>query len=365
MSDWHARIQRPQQLARALARAGHRCYFLNPHLGREYAAPYPMQPHAQIAELEPGISEIHVHLPREPVYHHRLLQPPETARLAKALGILASAEREVVQIVGFPTWGAPSIELRERFGWRIIYDCHDLLAGFTNVASEIIEAESGVLESSNWVVFSSEYLAAHTPEATAERLTLVRNALDATWVKRVQPRWNADRNTRVIGYFGALQDWFDAEAVEQAAAAHPTFEFRIIGRIEDSLLKERLVRFPNVHLAGELAHSDLPNQLAEFDVGIIPFHVRQLTMATDPIKLYEYFAAGIPIVSSPLPEVARFGELVYIAAAPSEWPSQIETAARENDAGLRAKRRDIALRETWDERASRFVEIAESIRTSR
>src|SRR5215472_6362457 len=82
MTDWHVRIQRPQFLAQALASLGHRCFFLNPHLGREFRRSSDISP--QLARIAPGIWELHVRLPLEPVFHHRLLEERESQILADA-----------------------------------------------------------------------------------------------------------------------------------------------------------------------------------------------------------------------------------------------------------------------------------------
>ena len=117
MSDWHTRLQRPQHLAAALADAGHVCYFLNPHLGRQFPRVYPLDRAAKLVELGSSLIEIHIRLPREPVYHHRMLTDRETAILADAFDELVPvAGDSVVQIVSFPTWMAAAVELRRRHG---------------------------------------------------------------------------------------------------------------------------------------------------------------------------------------------------------------------------------------------------------
>ena len=83
MVAWHSRFQRPQLLARAIAKRGHRCFYLNPHLGRQFARRN--EPSPQISHLEPGIYELHIRLPREPVFHHRALSNTESTALAEAI----------------------------------------------------------------------------------------------------------------------------------------------------------------------------------------------------------------------------------------------------------------------------------------
>lgn len=356
MSDWHARLQRTQHLARALARRGHRCYVLNPHLGREYPSIYLMDRFPRLGALEDRITELHVRLYREPVYHLRLLRSDESETLANTLGRLAVAEPSIVQVVSFPTWGEAAWRLQDRFGWPIVYDCHDYLAGFANVAPEIIDREPDLIRTANHVFFSSASLKDRFGGLT-ERWTQLPNGVQSTWCNRLAATCPPRKG--VVGYFGALQEWFDVEAVRDAAQRNPQLEFWLVGRIETSKM-DPLKDIPNIRLLGEVPHSRLPDLLENFDAGIIPFCLNELTIATNPIKVYEYFSAGIPVVSAPLTEVQQFGRLVYIAK-PGEWPAQVAKAIAEQDEGLREERRKIARNATWDIRAEEMLNSLQTI----
>src|SRR5229473_319215 len=106
MTDWHTRIQRTQHLARTFASRGHRCFYLNPHLGREFPRPYVFSNSPQLSILEPLVAEVHVHLPLEPVFHDRLLSKPESLQIASAFRTLfqAGGAKQSIQIVSFPLW---------------------------------------------------------------------------------------------------------------------------------------------------------------------------------------------------------------------------------------------------------------------
>jgi glycosyltransferase involved in cell wall biosynthesis len=361
MSDWHSRKQRSHHFASMLAARGHDCYFLNPHLGRHYAAPYPFHSEPLAGALGPHLTELHVRLPREPVYHHRLLTHGEARRLAQALQPLAETHsRGMAQIVSFPTWGETALLLRERYGWPIIYDCHDLLQGFRNVAKEIVAAESEPLKAADFVVFSSEFLRrAHaSSRLPAEKVALLRNAVDARFL--ASPQAAAPGLQKTAGYVGALEDWFDVEALSAAARANPDALFRIIGRVENAGVRA-LQSLPNVNFEGEVPHERLPEVLAGFTVGLIPFLVNELTRAADPIKLYEYFSAGLPVVSSRLPEVERYAGLLYLSDSPPDFAARVTQALAENDSSLRARRRAAVESETWNARAEELLRIAANL----
>ena len=91
-----------------------------------------------------------------------------------------------------------------------------------------------------------------------------------------------------------------------------------------------------MHLLGEQPYDVLPSYLHQFDVAIIPFKLTELTQNVNPVKLYEYLSAGVPVVASPMSELLGLGDLVYLAGDPSEFVGQVERALREDDEDRRA-----------------------------
>ena len=154
----------------------------------------------------------------------------------------------------------------------------------------------------------------------------------------------------MVGYVGALDSWFDVEAVWQSALRNPQCRFVLAGRVEYQPINQ-LRTLPNVEFTGEIPYSQVPALLAQFRVALIPFSVNPLTLMTNPIKLYEYFSCGLPVVSAPLPEAQAMDDLVYIAATPADFASQVARALQEDDPSLRARRKEIATRESWTARA--------------
>lgn len=348
MTDWHTRMQRTQHLARGLAQLGCRGVYLNPHLGREFEATPLADGQHRVAVIDPGLMELHVRLPREPVFHHRLLEPGETQVLVAAMEKLLTqvGTADAVQIVSLPTWLDAALEMRRRHGYRIVYDCHDLLSGFANMAPAIVAAEARVLDEADRVVFSSKTLMDLHPAVHGKAL-LVRNGAD---VSRFSAAREKSGTKPVAGYVGAIEAWFEIAMVRAAALANPDCRFVIAGRIENSAAVS-LRELPNVEMVGEVAYEKVPELVRQFDVGLIPFIVNDLTRAADPIKLYEYFACGIPVVSSRLPEVEPQDDLVYLASDPAEFAAAVRVALAEHDAGRRARRIEVARRSSWTERS--------------
>ncbi len=360
MNDWHGRVQRAQHLVRGLSRRGYRCVYLNPHLGREFPARPGRSDQVRLHEVGPRIYELHVHLAREPVFHHRLLRTEEAARLADGvLGVLeALAAPSAVQVLAFPVWFRAAEMVRRRRGAPMLYDCHDYLPGFPSVAREIVDEEGILFRESDEVICSSEALLQRASELgrpETPRL-LVRNAASPELLLAVNSgvRWRADPGHVTIGYIGALESWFDVDAVRNAALAHPEWRFEILGRIEDERVRD-LRSLPNIHFVGEVLFAQLGAYLRGFSAGMIPFLANELTRATDPIKVYEYFAAGLPVAASKLPELARFGDLLQGYGDSETLARALERALREDSEEKAEARRAVARRETWEARVDVLV----------
>jgi len=234
---------------------------------------------------------------------------------------------------------------RSESGFPIVYDCHDLLSGFRNICGDMITAEEQLLREADLVLFSSQGLVDRY--RNVKKWLLVRNAVTASQFEAAGARLGT---TAVAGYVGALDSWFDIEALEQAAALHPQCRFVLAGRVEFEPIR-RLQALPNVELIGEIPYSRVPELLGQFRVALIPFRINPLILMTNPIKLYEYFSCGLPVVSTPLPEAQAMGDLVYVGASPSDFARQVTRAFAEDDAARRARRKEVAARENWTGRA--------------
>ena len=105
---------------------------------------------------------------------------------------------------------------------------------------------------------------------------------------------------------------------------------------------------PNVHILGHRPYERLPEYLRGFDIALLPFVVNELTLAANPLKLREYLAAGLPVVAAPLPEIARFKDLVSLASSAPEYAQKIETLLAAKRIGPSRERSEQMAGESWD-----------------
>ncbi len=161
--------------------------------------------------------------------------------------------------------------------------------------------------------------------------------------------------TPVIGFFGLLSEWVDLNLIVECAKAYPNYKFLIIGRysVDISILNG----IPNLEFVGEVAYNQLPKVASVFDVGIIPFVINDLTIACNPLKLLEYFSMGIPVVSTNLPEVSKFGDTVFVAKSREEFIELIDNAVKDYSVKKNKIRREVAERYSWSAIAENISKV--------
>lgn len=98
--------------------------------------------------------------------------------------------------------------------------------------------------------------------------------------------------------------------------------------------------------------SALPAYCRGFDVGVIPFKTNELTTRANPLKLREYLAAGLPVVSTPLPEVARYADLVYLKNGADAFLTGIDAALGERSEEMVRRRVEAMRSEMWEARVA-------------
>jgi glycosyltransferase involved in cell wall biosynthesis len=134
----------------------------------------------------------------------------------------------------------------------------------------------------------------------------------------------------VIGFFGLISEWIDLEVIYDCVSHYPDYTFLLIGKTVRDL--SRFLDSKNFTYLGAVDYKDLLKYASVFDVGLIPFELNDVSIASNPLKLLEYFSLGIPVVSSNLPEVCKFNDLVFVAKDRTDFVQLIKTAVEDNRA---------------------------------
>ena len=161
-----------------------------------------------------------------------------------------------------------------------------------------------------------------------------------------------------MGYVGGIHNWVDVDLIVETAKLLPDAVFVLIGPALKSL-QPKFAGAGNILYLGPKPYSELIRYVSYFKVGIIPFKLNLLNESTNPIKLYEYLGAGLPVVSTSMQEVVSHAEegIVYIADEPEAFAGKIveAVAATDNQAYITERLR-IAGQNSWASRAELLLE---------
>ncbi|MFD2612391.1 glycosyltransferase [Paenibacillus gansuensis] len=318
--DWAWMKQRPQQLMKHFARCGHTVYYCNKN-----AKDVPEE------EAEPNLYIVHDH-------DKWILHDWPSLRKSKK-------GEQVIVWCSFP-------KLADSLGIygadRIIYDCVDEFAEWMPYEREMVRVAQGVTCTSERLYQRLSRLYPRKP------LELVRNAYDPDMGLhlpgiRSLPRPVDLPEGPVVGYIGAWAPWVDQLLVlglpkyvkgAQVAVIGPEFGSKYIQNRKD------------IHFLGLKRHEQLSAYLAHLSVCIIPFRINPITLSTNPVKAYEYLAAGKPVISTNLPECRLLQPYVDVTHTRSAF-SEL-AAERISDPGPASERTQYALTQTWQHRVKQI-----------
>lgn len=320
---WAKLTQRPQQLMRCFAKLGWTAVYHD--IGMQRAQP-------PVIQVEPGLYLLARYARPETVREKINLTPPVLLWVtypphASVVGTAYGEDLVVFDICDMPS--------EEFLPWRRWMKEMFSRASLVFAASQVLQD-------------------AFSPFHPFVRC--VRNGADwehfAPRLRRIPPDFPR-RAGRIAGYHGALASWLDWRLIQRVAEAMPDWNFVFVGPtlgVDPGWLPKR----SNVFYLGEKSYEELPSYVGVFDVGMVPFEVREVTIASDPIKVYEYLASGKPVVTTNLPAPAgRPG--VYTARNEDEFAAMLQRAVAEDcDAG-RQRRIEFARANSWESRAREIV----------
>lgn len=342
--DYDFRYQRPQHFASRFSENGHRIFYINANHFKPDS----------ITEIQNNLNVINLHNDKYSAIHLTDWSEQESVLHSKVDQIMNKyCVRDAVVIVDYPNWITAAEYLRKSYGFKIITDYMDDFTGFLNPAESLVKENCvRLLQTSNHIVSSSEFLYDIAKKYNSN-VNIIRNGTEFAHFNQVAIEPNNDR--KIIGYYGAVAEWFDWAKVVYVAQNMPECDIVIIGHVTAG--EKQLSKCSNVKLLGELPYSELPRYLEKFDVCLIPFDTTtDLIKATNPVKFYEYLSAGKKIVATEIPELEPFkNKYVYLANDSKKFLEYIRLCLNNKD-NLLSKEEKIlfALQNDWQNRYECF-----------
>lgn len=249
-------------------------------------------------------------------------------------------------------------------GAGLVYHCVDRWWEFSEYNEDVMRRHHLYLCMRADVVFASSAHLIEDCEPFSDNVHLVRHGVEWEHFSRAAldelrvPEELRDIDGPVVGFFGLIHDWIDQSKIGAVADALPDCTVVLLGnaRVDTSALAAR----PNVRLLGQKPYAELPAYAARFDVGLVPFVINELTEAVNPIKLREYLSAGLPVVSTPLPEMTVYKDhtRVWIADGEEAFVAAVrEAVAGSGGAEDRATAAAAMISESWVGRTAEMVRL--------
>ncbi|QDR79440.1 glycosyltransferase family 1 protein [Sporomusa termitida] len=321
--DWDYLHQRPQQILKALAGLDCICIFCNVNLYKRH----------------PG----------------GIIQLKENLLLANGWDFTAAVKWARSNYPGLPitayfTYPAHITPIQSAKPDLIIFDSVDEPAGeFISWLPDYARA----LQQANVVTATACSLVSRAKSIVTKEVHLLPNGCDYEHFKTAQQRHDIHclpftGSKPIIGYIGAIAPWLDMQLVNSLARCLPDYEFVFIG----SLLYQNTIAFPNrnMHYLHHQAYAELPRYLSNFNYSLIPFKLTEMTRGVNPVKFWEYLAGGIPILSTPLPEIPpEYVTFITEAMLPGFSPAADE---KKRAAGIQ-----FACENSWTVRARKLRKI--------
>ena len=303
-----------------------------------------------------------------PLHHRAAVRTMNRAILRATIGVL----KKKLGLDGFHLWTfLPNVadyvgSLGESLA---VYYCVDEWSMFSYLDREqTITAERALLSKVDCVfAINSELAEAKRAQNPATHLAphgvdhaLFARALDGD---TAVPADIAALPRPVLGFYGTLRDWVDLDLVAHVARARPGWSIALLGQQLDDV--SAVAGLPNVHLLGRKPHAELPAYCKGMDVGLIPYRIDERMKFVNPIKLREYLSAGLPVVSTAVPEVRRYARWCTIAEDGPAFIDAIEQALASDSAERRRERSAAMAAETWPMRVASVARIVDDVARER
>lgn len=244
---------------------------------------------------------------------------------------------------------------------ELIYYCVDEYTAFTGVSGGLKDIEEDLFRSADLVIVSAEKLYESKKQFNPNTF-VIRHGVDFAHFRKALdqetkiPAEIADLPRPIIGFHGLLADWVDFELLKKVAEHFSTGSVVLIGKTTvDAEQKIKILDgVKNIHRLGRKPYSDLPAYCKGFDAALNPFVINHLTQSVNPLKVREYLAAGLPVVSTDLPEMKYIGNC-FVAGSHAEFIQMLEEALREPKP--RGEVSALMANEGWEARVEELREI--------
>ncbi|TSD65032.1 glycosyltransferase family 1 protein [Inquilinus sp. KBS0705] len=248
-----------------------------------------------------------------------------------------------------------------KFGEKtLIYHCYDEIKGTVRWLSKHgLRLEAIFMKMVDATIVTSKGLY-NSKKESCSKCFIVHNAVKVDLFKQgFTPEPKTGKKT--IGYVGSIDDRFDLPMLDYLFTKMPDAEFVFVGRILSQRTELMLKKYANVKLEGPRQPEELPPFLRSFSAGIIPFISDDFTGGIYPMKINEYLAAGLPVISTEFGDISEFESIIKIAHTKEEYLQYLIQEIETDTTEKRSARLVMAEGNTWEKRAEEISAVIEQV----
>jgi glycosyltransferase involved in cell wall biosynthesis len=189
---------------------------------------------------------------------------------------------------------------------------------------------------------------------------VIPNGIDpGEWLgaAKAPPTWASETGRPLLVYAGTLDSRLDVIALLELARRMPRARMVLVGPLLDAAHIEPLRAASNVEICAPLVRAETIALIRHADVGLVAHRENALTRAMSPLKLYEYLAAGLPVVASDLPPMRDVDPRVALVGSGDGYAAAVEAALARGRAGENERIAFIA-EHSWRARHDRLLDLA-------
>ncbi len=238
-----------------------------------------------------------------------------------------------------------------------IYHCYDEISAADWAAKHGAPAEAKYLPMVDATVVTSQGLL-ETKKPLTSKCMLVKNGVNFDLFHQ---GYTEEAKKPIIGYVGAIDFRSDYDLLEACFKAYPDYEFHFVGKVMEDRILQILKAYDNVKLLGSKSVKELPEFLKICAVGIIPFEINEFTKGVYPLKINEYLATGIPVISTRFGQLGDFESIASLHANAEDFVKALKTEIDTDNPEKRKARAEFAKLNSWYGRVNEFGKIIEQL----
>lgn len=272
------------------------------------------------------------------------------------LRALAEMAPDAAWLVHYPRW-VPLLRQHIEEQRTVIYDCMDWWSEFPDATWKISAWENELAASADFVLASAVPLYTRMKLLNPSTVYMANAVYEDDYASALPEAGDLHNIPRPrLLFVGSVEDWVDLDLVKFLAESRPEWSIVMVG--PSSIPANRLPSLPNIYWLGKRPYEQLSAYMHHCDIGIIPFKQSRLTRGVNPLKVHEYVACGLPVVSTFLPDVLLFNDpAVMVAATYESFLKAVEELLRKR---VRPRGAQGAHSGTWHDKAEQLLNLVRS-----